>query len=134
MSLNKVMLIGHLGSDPELRYTQGGAPVCNFKLATNEKWEKDGKNHERTEWHKIVVWGKLAEVCEKYLKKGRQAYIEGKLQTREWEDKDGGKRYTTEVNALTVQFLGGEGGKSSGGKSNDSDPQDTSWDDSEIPF
>lgn len=139
MSLNKVMLIGHLGSDPELRYTQGGQPVCNFNLATNEKWEKDGKSQERTEWHKVVVWGKIAESCEKYLKKGRQAYIEGKLQTREWEDKDGSKRYTTEVVAQTVQFLGGEGkasgggGRSGGGKQEDHS-QDSHWDDSDIPF
>ena len=91
MSLNKVMLIGHLGSDPELRYTQGGQPVANFNLATNERWaDKSGQMQERTEWHKIVVWGKIAETCEKYLKKGRQAYIEGRIQTRDWEDKDGG--------------------------------------------
>lgn len=118
MSLNKVMLIGHLGSDPELRYTQGGQPVANFNLATNDRWtDKGGQTQERTEWHKVVVWGKMAETCEKYLKKGRQAYIEGRLQTRDWEDKDGNKRYTTEVVATTVQFLGGggEGGGGGGG-------------------
>ena len=135
MSLNKVMLIGHLGSDPELRYTQGGQPVANFNLATNEKWTKDGKTQEKTEWHKVVVWGKMAETCEKYLKKGRQAYIEGKLQTREWEDKDGQKRYTTEVVAMTVQFIGGEsgGGKRGGGKHQEAS-YDQSFNDDDIPF
>ena len=136
MSLNKVMLIGHLGSDPELRYTQGGQPVANFNLATNEKWTKDGKTQEKTEWHKDVVWGKMAETCEKYLKKGRQAYIEGKLQTREWEDKDGQKRYTTEVVAMTVQFIGGEGGggsKNGSGKHQEAS-YDQSFNDDDIPF
>ncbi len=118
MSLNKVMLIGNLGSDPEVRYTQGGAAVANFNIATNEKWtDKQGQPQERTEWHKIVVWGRVAENCGKYLSKGRQVYIEGSIQTRDWEDKDGNKRYTTEINARNVQFLssGGNAGVGSGG-------------------
>ena len=105
-SVNKVILVGNLGRDPELRYTQTGNAVVNFTLATNEKWsDKDGNKQERVEWHRIVVWGKTAENCAQYLQKGSCAYIEGRLQTREWEDKDGNKRTTIEVNALTVQFL-----------------------------
>jgi single-strand DNA-binding protein len=116
-SVNKVILIGNLGRDPELRYTQGGSPVTNFTLATNERWrDKDGNNQERTEWHRVVVWGRSAENCAQYLQKGRSVYIEGRLQTREWEDKDGNKRQTTEVNAMAVQFLGGRGAAGSGGE------------------
>lgn len=107
MAVNKVILIGNLGSDPECRYTPNGAAVCNFTIATNESWkDKDGQKQERTEWHRIVVWGKLATICQEHLRKGRQAYIEGRLQTRQWEDKDGQTKYTTEVQATTVQFLG----------------------------
>jgi single-strand DNA-binding protein len=108
MSVNKVILVGRLGQNPEVRYTPSGAAVANFSLATNEAWtDKSGQKQERTEWHRIVVWGKLAELCNQYLSKGRQAYVEGRLQTREWNDKDGNKKYTTEVQAQTVQFLGG---------------------------
>ncbi len=108
MSLNKVMLIGRLGQDPEFKMTPSGNGVCNFSVATSENWtDKSGEKQERTEWHRIVVWGKLAELCNQYLSKGRQAYIEGKLQTRSWEDKEGQKRYTTEIVANTVQFLSG---------------------------
>ncbi|EPZ49902.1 single-stranded DNA-binding protein [Halobacteriovorax sp. GFR7] len=108
MSVNKVILVGRLGQDPELKYTPSGMAVCNFSLATGESWtDKNGQKQERTEWHRVVVWGKLAELCGQYLAKGRQAYLEGQLQTRSWEDKDGNKRYTTEINARTVQFLGG---------------------------
>jgi single-strand DNA-binding protein len=115
-SVNRVILIGNLGRDPELRYTQGGSAVANFTLATNERWrDKDGNNQERTEWHRIVVWGRTAENCAQYLQKGRSVYVEGRLQTREWEDKDGNKRNTTEINALNVQFLGGRGGPGGGG-------------------
>ena len=106
-SVNKVILIGNLGSDPEVKYTPSGSAVANFNIATNESWtSKDGKKEERTEWHKIVVWNKLAELCGEYLSKGRPVYIEGRLQTREWNDKDGNKRYTTEIVAQTIQFLG----------------------------
>jgi len=106
MSVNKVILLGRLGQNPEVKYTPSGAAVCNFSLATNESWtDKSGQKQERVEWIKIVVWQKLAELCVQYLAKGRQCYIEGKLQTREWTDKDNQKRYTTEVLAQTVQFL-----------------------------
>lgn len=108
MSVNKVILLGRLGQDPELKYTPGGSPVCNFSLATTESWtDKSGQKQEKTEWHRVVVWGKLAELCNQYLAKGRQAFLEGRLQTRSWDDKDGNKRYTTEILASTVQFIGG---------------------------
>ena len=107
MSVNKVILVGRLGQNPEVRYTPSGAAVCNFSVATNESWnDKAGQKQERTEWHRIVVWGKLAELCNQYLQKGRQVYLEGRLQTRQWQDKDGQTRYTTEIQAQTVQFLG----------------------------
>jgi single-strand DNA-binding protein len=117
MSVNKVILVGNLGKKPELRYTPGGQAVANFTLATNERFGgKDGQPaQERTEWHRIVVWGRTAENCGQYLDKGRQVYIEGRLQTREWQDKEGQKRQTTEVVATTVQFLGGKGGDGGGG-------------------
>lgn len=106
MSLNKVMLIGRLGQDPELKHTPSGAAVVNFSVATSESWnDKDGKKQEKTEWSRIVAWNKLAEICNQYLKKGSQCYVEGKLATRTWDDKDGKKQYTTEVIATTVQFL-----------------------------
>jgi len=111
MSVNKVIILGRLGQDPELKYTPGGMAVCNFTVATSESWaDKAGQKQERTEWHRIVVWGKLAELCNQYLTKGRQAFIEGSLQTRSWDDKNGGKRYTTEIVAKTVQFIGGQAG------------------------
>lgn len=114
-SVNKVILIGNLGSDPEVRYTPSGAAVANFNIATNENWkDKNGQDQERTEWHRIVVWGKLAELCGEYLSKGRTVYVEGRLQTRDWTDKEGNKRYTTEIVANTIQFLGGPGDKSKG--------------------
>jgi single-strand DNA-binding protein len=113
--INKVMLIGNLGADPEVRFTPGGQAVANFRMATNESWtDKAGAKQDRTEWHRIVVWGKLAELCGEYLKKGRQAYVEGKLQTREWNDKEGKKNYTTEIVAQSVQFLGGGAGAPGG--------------------
>jgi len=124
-SVNKVILVGNLGRDPELRYIQSGQAVANFTLATNDRWrDKEGNNQERTEWHRIVVWGKSAENCAQYLQKGRSVYVEGRLQTREWEDKEGNKRQTTEVVAQAVQFLGGRGGAggdSGGGPAGDSD-------------
>lgn len=109
-SVNKVILIGNLGNDPEVRYTQGGSAVANFNMATNEVWNnKDGQREERTEWHRIVCWGRTAELAGEYLSKGRTVYVEGRLQTREWEDKEGQKRYTTEIVAQSVKFLGGRG-------------------------
>lgn len=106
-SVNKVILVGNLGKDPELRYTKSGHPVANFSVATTDKWQgKDGNTEERTEWHQVVVWGKSAENCQKFLGKGSTVYLEGSLQTRKWEDKAGNERYTTEVRAERVQFLG----------------------------
>lgn len=136
MSLNKVMLIGHLGAKPELRYTQAGAPVANFRIATNQRWtDKDGNPQDRTEWHKIVVWGPQAEHCEKWLDKGRQVYVEGELQTREWEDRDGNKRYTTEVRAGVVTFLGSRGAGAGGASSEGSTSYDApDYSDGDIPF
>jgi single-strand DNA-binding protein len=108
MSVNKVILVGRLGQNPEVRYTPSGAAVANFSIATSESWvDKSGQKQERTEWHRIVVWGKTAENCNQYLSKGRQIYVEGRLQTRQWQDKDGQTKYTTEIQAQTVQFLGG---------------------------
>ena len=114
-SVNKVILVGNLGRDAELRYTPGGAAVATLNLATTETW-KDKETHERkekTEWHRIVVWGKQAESLQEYLVKGKQIYVEGRLQTRQWDDKDGNKRYTTEIKADRVTLLGG-GGAGSG--------------------
>jgi len=114
--VNKVIIVGRLGQDPELRYTAGQQAVAKLNVATSEQWkDKQGQKQERTEWHRIVVWGKLAEICGQHLTKGRQVYVEGRLQTRQWEDKQGQKRYTTEVNANTVQFLGSAGEKSFSG-------------------
>jgi len=119
--VNKVILIGHLGADPDMRYTPSGAGVCELRLATSESWkDKNGQRQERTEWHRIVVWGKTAEICAKYLAKGRQVFIEGRIQTRSYDDKEGQKRYITEIIANDVQFLssgkeGGGGGARRGG-------------------
>ena len=109
--VNKVILIGNLGKDPEIRYTQSGTAVANFTIATTESWGgKDGQEkQEKTEWHNIVAWARLAEICNQYLSKGRQVYIEGRIQTRKWEDRDGNTRYTTEIVAQNMQMLGGRG-------------------------
>ncbi len=113
-SLNKVMLIGHLGKDPELRYTASGTAVANFSMATNESWkDQDGNVQERTEWHNIVMWAKLAEIAGEWLKKGKQIYVEGRLQTRSYDDKNGVKRYTTEVVVNDMIMLGGGSGSGS---------------------
>ncbi len=106
--INKAILIGNVGSDPEMKYTASGQAVANFSVATNESWTgKDGEKRERTEWHRIVAWGRLAEICGQYLSKGRPVYVEGSIQTRSWEDRDGNTKYTTEINARELQFLGG---------------------------
>ncbi len=106
-AINKVILIGNLGADPEIRYTPSGTAVANFSVATSEKWvNKQGEKQERTEWHRIVAWGKLGEFCGQYLAKGKQVYVEGRLRTRSWEDRDGNKRWTTEVIAQRLQLLG----------------------------
>ena len=108
--VNKAILIGNLGRDPELRHTQSGQAVVNFSIATSENWtDKSGEKQERTEWHRIVAWGKTGELCAQYLSKGRTVYVEGRIQTREWEDREGQKRTTTEINAQTVTFIGGRG-------------------------
>ncbi len=110
MGVNKVILLGNLGKDPELRYTTSQTPVCSFSLATGERRKDAGGNWvDHTEWHNIVTFGKTAENCSQYLKKGRQAFIEGRIQTRKWQDKEGKDRYTTEIIAITVQFVGGQG-------------------------
>ena len=108
MSVNKAIIIGNLGSDPEVRYTQSGQAVANFNVATTDTFnDKSGNKQERTEWHRIVVWGRQAEICKQYLAKGRQVYVEGRLQTREWTDQSNQTRRSTEINAQTVRFLGG---------------------------
>lgn len=115
-SVNKVILVGNLGKDPEIRTTPTGRTVVNFSMATTEFWnDTEGQRQSRTEWHRIVVFGKLADICGKYLSKGRSVYIEGRLQTRKWQDRDGGTRYTTEIVANTMQMLGGRGESSGGG-------------------
>ena len=106
-SVNKVILVGNLGADPEIRYTPSGTAVANFNLATREQWtNKSGEKEEKTEWHRIVAWARLGEICGEYLRKGSQVYVEGRLQTRSWEDRDGNKRYTTEIVAQVMQMLG----------------------------
>ena len=110
-SVNKVILVGNLGRDAELRYTPGGAAVATLNMATTEVWnDKSGQRQEKTEWHRIVLWGKPAESLTEYLTKGKQIYVEGRLQTRQWDDKDGNKRYTTEIRGDKVVLLGGGGG------------------------
>ncbi|MGI9229592.1 MAG: single-stranded DNA-binding protein [Gammaproteobacteria bacterium] len=128
--INKVILIGNLGNDPDVRYTQGGAAVANVSLATTDAWKdkESGDLQERTEWHRIVFFGRLAEIVSEYLRKGSQIYIEGRLQTRKWQDKEGHDRYTTEIVANEMQMLGGRsgsgGGSGGGGDSSPSARQD----------
>ena len=111
MSVNKVILVGNLGKDPEVRFTNSGSAVARLSVATSEVWnDRDGNRQERTEWHNVVVWGKQGESCGQYLAKGRQVYVEGSIRSRSYDDKSGNKRYVTEVVAQRVQFLGGGGG------------------------
>ena len=120
--INKVILVGNLGADPELRYTGSGTAVCNLSVATSEKYkDRDGNDVENTEWHRVVAWARLAEICGEYLKKGSQVYIEGQLQTRSYEDKDGVTKYSTEIKAREMQMLGGRGGGDMGGGSDEYD-------------
>jgi single-strand DNA-binding protein len=134
-NLNRVMLIGRLGQDPELRITSGGTTVCNLSLATTEKWkDKNGDKQERTEWHRCVAWGKQAEILAQYVSKGSLLYVEGSLETKAWDDKDGNKRYTTEIRVKDFQFLdtkkdgGARGGQHGGGGSADYESQrKTGW-------
>lgn len=140
-SLNKVILIGNLGGDPEKRFTPSGQPVATFNIATTERWKDRTNNQpqERTEWHRIVVWGQQAENCAQYLAKGRQVYVEGRLQTRQWEDKEGAKRTTTEVIAQRVLFIGGSaGGQGRTGKTADTNTDvpvfNTGSESDDVPF
>ena len=122
-TLNKVFVMGNLGQDPELRYTSNQNPVATLSVATKEVWTgKDGQRQESTEWHRVVVWGKQAENCNKYLAKGRAVFVEGRLQTRSWDDKNGQKRYTTEINASNVQFMPSATGPSAGMGDHDESP------------
>ncbi|MFQ5676074.1 MAG: single-stranded DNA-binding protein [bacterium] len=144
-SVNKVILIGNLGQDPELKYTPSGAAVTNFNVATNEVWkDNDGNKQERTEWHRIVLWRKLAEIAGEYLKKGSKVYLEGRLQTRSWEDKDGVKRYTTEVVADSMTMLDAKADAGAGAGAGQSSPpaestsppppETSSNDEDDLPF
>lgn len=136
--VNKVILVGHLGADPDVQTIPSGNTVAKLSIATSEQWvDKEGQRQERTEWHRVVVWGRQAENCGKYLSKGRQCYVEGRLQTRSWEDKDGQKRYTTEIVANTVQFLGGGATQGRGDTAVNSQsfgPEPTFDASEEIPF
>jgi single-strand DNA-binding protein len=150
-SVNKVILVGNLGRDAELRYTPGGAAVATLNMATTEVWtDKGGQRQEKTEWHRVVFWGKVAESLTEYLTKGKQVYVEGRLETRQWNDKDGNKRYTTEIKGDKIVLLGGGGGgqrgggmsRGSGGEENvgggqpshGADMPDTPLTDDDIPF
>jgi single-strand DNA-binding protein len=136
--INKVILVGNLGQDPEIRYTADGRPIANFSIATSESWKdkNSGEKREKTEWHRVVVFGKLAEICGEYLSKGRQVYIEGKLQTRKWQGQDGQDRYTTEVvvdsfngvmQMLGTRDAGGGGTRPAAGGGGGGSPQDQGY-------
>ena len=120
--VNKVILIGNLGADPEVRYTQNGTAVANFRLATTETWKKEGGKEELTEWHRVVTFGRLAEICGEYLSKGSKVYVEGRIQTRKWEDRDGNPRYTTEIVAREMKMLSPRGAESSQGGYGEEEP------------
>ena len=147
MSVNKAILVGNLGKDPEVRFTGSGKAVCKFSLATTTSWnDTDGARQERTEWHNIIVWGKQGENCGKFLSKGRQVFVEGEIRNRSYDDKDGNKRYITEIVAQNVRFLGGGqgGGGSRGGSGDPGLPEEpaagvggggaAATDDDDIPF
>ena len=123
--INKVILIGNLGQKPEMRYTQTNTAVATLGLATSESWKdkESGEMREKTEWHRVVFFGKLAEICEQYLDKGSQLYVEGKLQTRKWQDKEGNDRYTTEIQGLSMNMLGGRQSSGDGGAYDQSQPE-----------
>ena len=134
-SVNKVILLGNLGKDPELRYTPNGSPVANFTLATNEAWkDKDGNKQEHTEWHRIVIWGKLAEVAGEYLRKGGQVYLEGGIRSRTYKDRDGNEKSTSEIRVDNMVMLGrkGEGGSGEGPRPVAEKPPE--YNDDDIPF
>ena len=136
--INKAILVGNLGNDPEVRYTPSGTAVANFSIATKEEWKdkNTGEKQSRTEWHKIVAFGRLGEICGEYLHKGKQVYIEGRLQTKSWEDREGVKRYTTEIIAREMQMLGpaGREGKSESREESYPVEEPISFPEDEIPF
>ena len=140
--VNKVLLIGRLGRDPEVRYTPDGTAIANFSIATSEEWKdkKTGEKQQRTEWHRIVAFRRLGEICGEYLSKGKQVYIEGRIQTRDWQDKDGNKRYTTEIVASQMQMLGSRdmndqsGGSGFSGNDIPPGPEFSGSQDDDIPF
>ena len=135
--VNKVILVGNLGADPDVRYSSTGSAVVNFRIATSENWtNKEGGKETRTEWHRIVAFGKLAEICAEYLNKGKQVYIEGRLQSRSWEDKEGNKRWTTEIVANNVVMLGGPPGEQSRGMGDEppEGPPEPGQQEDDIPF
>ena len=147
MSVNKAILVGNLGKDPEVRFTGTGKAVCKFPLATTTTWnDNDGNKQERTEWHNVIVWGKQGENCGKFLSKGRQVFVEGEIRSRSYDDKDGNKRYITEIIAMSVRFLGGGagGGRGGGGSGDPGFPEEPAMgaggggaavtDDDDIPF
>lgn len=136
-SVNKVTLIGRLGRDPELKYTAGGSAYCRFSIATDDSWtdRNTGERQERTEWHNIIAWEKLAEICGQYLTKGRQVYIEGSIQSRQWEDQDGNKRTSFDIRARDMVMLGTPGGANAGAAAaGASAPQSSPATDDDIPF
>ena len=145
-SLNKAMIIGRLGQDPDVRYTQSNTAVANMSIATSERYKDNmGEWKENTEWHRVVAWGRTAEICQEYLKKGSLVYIEGPIQTRQWEDKEGQTRYTTEIKALKMTMLdskGSEGGSTSSQRPSNSQPVSSNVDlnkdfddiDDDLPF
>lgn len=130
--VNKCILIGNLGADPEVRYTQSGTAIANFNMATTETWTKDGNKEEKTEWHRIVAFARLGEICGEYLTKGSRVYIEGRIQTRQWDDKDGNKRYTTEIVAREMKILSSKSDK----QNNNEQPPlpEPSLSDGDVPF
>lgn len=138
--VNKAIIVGRLGADPEVKTVSSGQTVCRLSVATSENWtDRDGQKQERTEWHRVVVWGRMAEICGQHLSKGRQVYVEGRLQTRSWEDQQGQKKYTTEIVATTVQFLGANDrsqsqGMGGGMGSQDFGPEPSFDSSEEIPF
>jgi len=140
-SVNKAIIIGNLGRDPELRYTPSGKAVASFSIATTDRWkDQSGENQERTEWHRIVLWGRQAEIAKEYLAKGKQVYIEGRIQTRSYEDKDGIQRYTTEIVGQTLQFLGRKDDSGGGYEPSPPPPSDdnqqfkSDTEDDDLPF
>ena len=146
MSVNKAIIIGRLGQDPQVSHSQSGSAVAKMSVATDESWkDKDGNRQEKTEWHRVVAFGRTAELCGEYLKKGREVYVEGSIQTREWEDKEGQRRWTTEIKAQRVNFLGGaqQGGggqrrQQAGGQPQQGGgyraPQSGGFNDDDVPF